>query len=121
MKLKIAQLIHLNDTLQQLASTPLPAKVSYATAKILKQIAAAMHDASVEHIALYNTLGVLDNETQVVNIPDDKRAEFDDANEQIVGREVDVELFGICLDAFEDTLVTPAMLLALEPVLLSCE
>ena len=121
MKIKIAQLIQLNSTLQSLANSTMPAKVSYAVSKILKQIATALHDASVEHIALYSTYGVLDTETQMVIIPDDKRAEFDAANEVIVGRVIDVDLFGITLESFEDTAVTPAMLLALEPVLRSCK
>ena len=117
MSLKISQLLQIQDVLAKLSNTPMPAKLAYSTSRILKQIARVVYAASQSHMALYKSLGVLDEASQMMNIPDDKLEEFKVGNDAILNTDVPLELYGLSIESFGDVAVTPAMMLALEPVL----
>lgn len=113
----VAELVAMKPSLDKLANTPMPAKVSYAVAKVLTAIAPALHGASQDNIALYRALGKPSEDGTMIEIPVESRDEFNAGLATIMAREVSVHLHHICIDSFNDTLVEPSVLIAIAPLL----
>lgn len=118
-RITITELVAMKPSLDKLAATPLPAKVSYAVSKVLTAVAPPLHEASQDNIALYRALGKQSEDGTMMEIPDANRDEFNAGLATIMQREVDVRLHRISVEAFADTLVEPSVLIAIAPLLIS--
>jgi hypothetical protein len=116
-KMTVAEIVAMKPSLDKLANTLLPAKVSYAVSKVLTAIAPALHDASQDNIALYRALGKPSEDGTMFEIPVENRDEFNAGLETIMHREVSVHLHHICIESFNDTLIEPSVLIAISPLL----
>lgn len=116
-RITVAELVAMQPSLNKLANTPLPAKVSYAVSKVLISIAPALSEASQDNLALYRALGKISEDGTMMEIPAEAQDEFNAGLATIVQREVEVHLHNICIESFNDILVDPAVLIALAPLL----
>ena len=113
-KTTIEKIINSQEAVNKLADKPLPVKISYRLAKLIKSIESELEVFEGERKKLLERYGTIDKEKQCYNIPNDKTEKFNAEFTQLVGTETELSAEKIDLSN-EDIKLTAKEFIALEP------
>lgn len=113
-KTTIEKIINSQEAVNKLADKPLPVKISYRLAKLIKAIESELEVFEGERKKLLERYGTINEEKQCYNIPNDKAEKFNAEFAQLIGTETELSAEKIDLSN-EDIKLTAKEFIALEP------
>ena len=113
-KTTIEKIINSQEAVNKIADKPLPVKISYRLAKLIKSIESELEVFEGERKKLLERYGTINEEKQCYNIPNDKTEKFNAEFSQLVGTETELSAEKIDLSN-EDIKLTAKEFIALEP------
>ena len=113
-KTTIEKILNSQEALNKLADKPLPVKISYRLAKVVKTVGTELELYESERKKLLEKYGTPDNENKYYNIPKDKAEMFNTEFTQLLNTETELSAEKIDLSG-EDVKLTAKEFIALEP------
>ena len=117
--MKVSELVAMQPSLIALANIKLPVKVSYRISKILNQIGGVIKQVNADQRALYQSMGVLNEDKTQFVIPDEHRDAFNAAMQGLMDVEANITIHPVSAADLGDISIEPGHLALLSGFVLA--
>lgn len=117
MKLKIKEVIGVNQELKFIQNMELSADASWIISEIPDKIASTLKRYESERLKLCQKFGKIGSDGQNYEFTDKNREHFNDEYNKLMNREVEIDITKIDRKAFSDVKLSPRFFINMKPIL----
>ena len=114
MKFQLGEIRNMKDPLIKLLDKEIPIKSAWKLNKLVKAFDKELGEIEEFRVGLVQKLGTSDEETQAVQVPEDKMEQFVVEFNELLMTEIEVEFDGISIDTLGDIQCSAKELIAID-------
>lgn len=113
-EVQLSELKQIEPSLNKLVQMQLPVKISYRLSKVLKKISQELNTLEETRQTLVKKLGVLNEDTQQIEVPQDRVQDFVKEMEEVLSESYELEFIPIDIEEITNVTLSPADVINLE-------